>query len=240
LSILHLLFADDTILFCDVDPEKLMYIRLILTCFEEVTGLKVNMAKSKMIPIGEVQNLPNLADILSCKIGVLPMNFLGMPLGSSFKSISIWNPIIEKMERRLAGWHHLYLSKGGRVAMLKSTLSRPIKKKRKKKEKSMLSSLPIYYFSLFTIPVSVAKRLERLQRNFLWGDTNGEFKHHLVGWDTVCSPIIDGGLGIRKLVAFNQALLSKWLWRFGMEASHLWRRVLVARFGLGAGGWCTG
>ena len=104
----------------------------------------------------------------------------------------------------------------------------------------MLSSLPIYYFSLFTIPVSVAKRLERLQRNFLWGDTNGEFKHHLVGWDTVCSPIIDGGLGIRKLVAFNQALLSKWLWRFGMEASHLWRWVLVARFGLGAGGWCMG
>ena len=148
LSILHLLFADDTILFCDVDPEKLMYIHLILTCFEEVTGLKVNMAKSEMIPIGEMQNLPNLADILSCKIGVLPMNFLGMPLGSSFKSISSWNPIIEKMERRLAGWHHLYLSKGGRVAMLKSTLSRPIKKKKEERRACSLAFLFIIFLYL--------------------------------------------------------------------------------------------
>jgi hypothetical protein len=40
---------------------------------------------------------------------------LGMPLGAPFKSISIWNEVIEKVERRLAGWKKLYLSKGGRV-----------------------------------------------------------------------------------------------------------------------------
>lgn len=38
-----------------------------------------------------------------------------------------------------------------------------------------------------------------------------EFKHHLVGWDKVCTPIVNGGLGMRKLIFFNQALLRKWL-----------------------------
>ena len=80
LSVSHLLYADDTILFCDNDPEKLVHIRLVLTCFEAVTGLKVNMSKSEMVPIGEVSNLPVLADILCCKIGSLPISYLGMPL----------------------------------------------------------------------------------------------------------------------------------------------------------------
>jgi hypothetical protein len=52
------------------------------------------------------------------------MSYLGMPLGSTYKSIEIWNPIMEKMERCLVGWQRLYLSKGGRLALLKSTLSR--------------------------------------------------------------------------------------------------------------------
>ena len=129
------------------------------------------------------------------------MSYLGMPLGSHYKALAVWNPIIEKMECRLAGWQRLYLSKGGRLALLKSTLS----------------SLPTYFLPLFTIPVSVARRLEQLQRNFLWGDLGEVSKHHLVRWEVVCSLVKDGGLGVRKPVDFNKALLGKWLWRFGLE-----------------------
>jgi hypothetical protein len=127
------------------------------------------------------------------------------------------------MERRLAGWKKLYLSKGGRLTLLKSTLS----------------SLPTYFLSLFTISVSVAQRIEKLQRNFLLEGMGEEFKHHLVGWDKVCTPKEKGGLGIRSLILFNKALLGKWLWRFGLEEHHLWRRVLVAKYGVDLGGWRT-
>ena len=61
------------------------------------------------------------------------------------------------------------------------------------------------------IPKHVAARIEKLQRNFLWGGLGDGFKHHLVGWDTVCSPLAQGGLGVRKVEVFNRALLGKWL-----------------------------
>ena len=66
-----------------------------------------------------------------------------------------------------------------------------------------------------------------------------EFKHHLVGWDKVCTPKEQGRLGVRSLILVNKALLGKWLWRFGLEEHHLWRRVLVAKYGVDLGGWCT-
>ena len=151
------------------------------------------------------------------------MKYLGMPLGTSFKTASIWNPILEKMEKKLLGWKRLYLFKGGRLTLLKSTLS----------------SLPTYYLSLFTIPKAVVERLESIQRNFLWGFSEGCFKYPLVAWENVCSPIVVGGLGTRNVVSFNQALLRKWLWRiwrYGHEVNHLWRRVISTKYGEGQGG----
>jgi hypothetical protein len=54
--------------------------------------------------VGTVHALDSLAAILGCKTVQLPMSYLGLPLGANFKSKSIWNPILEKMERKLSGW----------------------------------------------------------------------------------------------------------------------------------------
>ena len=55
----------------------------------------------------------------------------------------------------------------------------------------------------------MAARLESIQRNFLWGSSEGCFKYPLVAWEKVCLPVEMGGLGIRSVVPFNQALLGK-------------------------------
>ena len=81
----HLLFADDTILFFDAVVEQILHVRLLLLCFQVVTGLKVNVAKSEMVPIGKVNNVHALEEISSCRIGALSMTYLGMLLRVSQK-----------------------------------------------------------------------------------------------------------------------------------------------------------
>ena len=84
-----------------------------ITIIEEMSGLRINLGKSELVPVGDVLNFPELVEILGCGESALPLKYLGLPLGASFKDKSIWNPILEKRERRLAGWKKLYLSKGG-------------------------------------------------------------------------------------------------------------------------------
>ena len=55
---------------------------MVLIFFEAITGLKVNVGKSEIVPIGEVGNLHVLACVLCCKVVSLPMTYLGMPLGA--------------------------------------------------------------------------------------------------------------------------------------------------------------
>ena len=72
----HLLFADDTILFCDANEEQILHVRMLLLCFQAMTGLKVNALKSEMVPIEEVPNVFVLAEILGCRVGSLPMTYI--------------------------------------------------------------------------------------------------------------------------------------------------------------------
>ena len=108
---------------------------------------------SEMVPIGEVDNVHALVDILGSRVGSLPMSYIGKPLGAPYKSLSIWNPILEKTVRKLTGWKKLYLSKDGRLMLLKS----------------MLLSHPTYYLSLFTIPTYVANKIEKMQSVCVYG-----------------------------------------------------------------------
>ena len=78
----HLLFANGTILFYDASRDQLLPIRLALSCFQAFISLKVNVGKSEIVLVGEVGNMGALANILHCRVGSLPMKYMGMPLGT--------------------------------------------------------------------------------------------------------------------------------------------------------------
>ena len=68
-----------------------------------MSGLRVNLSKSSLIPIGEVPNIHLLACFFGCEVCALPSTYLGLPLGASFKSIAVWDPIVERFEKGLQG-----------------------------------------------------------------------------------------------------------------------------------------
>ena len=119
---------------------------MILARFEEALGLSINLEKSELVLVGAMHNLEVLVGLLGCRQSSLPLKYLGLLLGAKFKDLSIWNLILEKMEWRLASWKRLYLSKGGKVTLIKS----------------MLSSLPTSFLSLLPLPGKVAKCMEKL------------------------------------------------------------------------------
>ena len=102
--------------------------------------------------------------------------------------------------------------------------------------RSTLSSLPIYFLSLFRMSKIVCSKLEKIQRDFLWGGGNLERKPHLVNWKTICLEKRSGGLRVRSLSKMNKALFCKWCWRFANEKDSLWRLVISTKFGEGDGG----
>ena len=156
-------------------------------------------------------------------MGTLPSVYLGLPLGAKHKAMAMWDGVEARMRRRLALWKRQYLSKGGRITLIKSTLA----------------SMPIYQLSLFRMPKLIVKRLEKLQRDFLWGGGSLERKIHLINWAVVCSQKENGGLGIRKIDLLNKALLGKWIWRFTFEEDIFWRKVVGVKYGQWGFGWRT-
>ena len=85
--------------------------------------------------------------------------------------------------------------------------------------------------SIFRMPKVVVRRIEKVQRDFLWGGGNMERKVHLVKWEVVCTDKDKGRLGLRMLALLNKALLGKWIWRYACDKDKLWRQVIKVKYG---------
>lgn len=75
-NISHLLFVYDTLVFSGANPDHLSYLRALFLCFGVVFGLKINMAKSELVYVGNVNNVDGLTGIFGCGVSYLPLNIL--------------------------------------------------------------------------------------------------------------------------------------------------------------------
>lgn len=146
---------------------------------------------------------------MCCKVGTFPTSYLGLPLGARYKSLNIWDGVIEKFERKSASWKMQYLSFGGRLTLINS----------------VLDSIPTYLMSLFPLPTKIQERLDRLRRDFLWEGNSDTRKFHLVKWPKVILPKRHGGLGIKDLCLHNKSLLMKWHWGYNLDNPGLWKKL---------------
>lgn len=54
-----------------------------------------------MALVGAVQNMGALASLIGCPVVSLSISYIGLPLGARSPSKSIWNPVLERMAKKL-------------------------------------------------------------------------------------------------------------------------------------------
>jgi hypothetical protein len=96
----------------------------MLYLFEQKLDLKINFYKSKVFCLGEAQERKSaFGEIFTCKSGVLPMKYLGIPVDDKRLKSSDRNPPGEKMDKKLGSWNGKNLLISGRSLLINTSLS---------------------------------------------------------------------------------------------------------------------
>ncbi|XP_022040145.1 uncharacterized protein LOC110942657 [Helianthus annuus] len=207
-QIVNLCFADDLFIFAKGEIASARCIMKALDSFSKMSGLLPSVQKSTVF----FSNVPSyvkaaILNLMPFKEGSLPVKYLGVPLISTRLLQKDCLLLLEKLENRIMHWRNKLLSFAGRLQLINS----------------VLSSMHIYWSSVFILPNRVIQKLEALMRNFLWShDSAFQKGRSKVSWKTVCVPKYEGGLGIRRISDANVALMTNHIWSILSRRHSVW------------------
>jgi hypothetical protein len=116
-------YADDTLVNMEADVAQLHHLTEVLQTFGNTTGLRVNYAKSNLIPINIPETRVHLfTSTLNCQLGAMPFTYLGLPLSTTKPKKECFLPLIQCIQRRLPACT-MYLNYDSKLRMLNSVLS---------------------------------------------------------------------------------------------------------------------
>ena len=140
--------------------------------------------------------------------------YLGLPGVIGKSKNQDFAEIKERFKRKLVGWKEKMLSMGGKEILIKA----------------VSQAIPTYTMRCFLLRKGLCEDLERMERNFWWGQKDQETKMAWIGWKKMCTSKAQGGVGFRNLHAFNLAMLSKQAWRILNNPNSLVSRMYKARY----------
>ena len=138
-------YVDDTILFMEHDMEKARDLKLNLSAFKQISGLKINFHKSELFCFGQAQDDAALyAELFGCGQGQFPISYLGITIHFRRLTIAQWKNVEERLQKRLSSWKGKLLSLGGRLVLINS----------------VLTNMVVYMISFFQLSKGVLHRLD--------------------------------------------------------------------------------
>ncbi|KAL0438585.1 UNVERIFIED_CONTAM: putative mitochondrial protein [Sesamum latifolium] len=211
----HLLFADDTLIFCQATTGAAMCILEVLEKFGKAAGQEINFDKSSVVFSKNTTALlkDKIQHLWRVRMEDKHDLYLGLPSVVGKSRRTVFQSIRDRIWRCVSGWNERRLSQAGKEILIKA----------------VAQAIPTYAMGCFRLPLSLLKEIQSMISNFWWH--NGESrKIHWVSWKWLCTPKAQGGMGFRDLQAFNLAMLSKQMWRILTNPSSLLSRVLRARY----------
>ncbi|XP_020693241.1 uncharacterized protein LOC110107335 [Dendrobium catenatum] len=180
LKINHLMFADDLLVFGLATNDNACYLKSILNCFADASGLKINPNKSSLIfPKGFTSD-----NGISSTLGISRIEdyiyYLGLPISTSRLHFAHFQPLLSKISSLLEGWKVKFLSFAGHLQFLKFTIANTI----------------AYWIRGAIIPKACRKAISRICSKFLFFGNINDKKLHLISWKSVVVPKCKGGLGL--------------------------------------------
>ncbi|XP_060182538.1 uncharacterized protein LOC132612249 [Lycium barbarum] len=211
----HLAYADDTIIFSSSCEISLGLIMNVFTEYEQASGQLINKAKSSVYLHDRVDEeiFRQVERVTGIARKEFPVIYLGCPIYYARSKMSFYSELIAKVRNRLQGWKGKLLSFGGRAILLKH----------------VLQAMPMHLLSAVDPPSFVIKKLHKVFAQFFWSNTVGERGRHWTGWDIVCLPCDEGGLGFRSLSDMSMALFAKLWWNFRTKPS-LWSYFMSNKY----------
>jgi hypothetical protein len=117
-------YADDTLFFSDCEFVYLRNLRIVLSLFENISGMRINFNKSEFIPLILEEVVVHLiGHTLICCIGSLPFRYLGAPLHIEKLKREDVQPLVDKLVKRITGWRGKLLAYSNRLTLIKSCLT---------------------------------------------------------------------------------------------------------------------
>jgi hypothetical protein len=136
-GVVSLQYADNTLIFLEKDEGNAVNLKWTLTCFEQISRMKINYHKSELMAINiEQGEMQSYLDIFQCVAGAFPMKYLGIPLHFEKLRREDLQPLIDSLLSRMAGWRGKLLSSKEKRILIQTCLA----------------SIPIYLLSLFKFP----------------------------------------------------------------------------------------
>jgi len=195
-SVSHLLFVDDSFIFCNANTSEAQQLKEILSNYEQASGQAMNFRKSAIAFSSNTrqEDIASIKNILGVSDLIRSGKYLGLPSMVGRSKKAIFSYLKDRIWKKCQAWNARSLSRAGKEILIKS----------------VAQAIPSYCMGAFLIPNSLCEELERMMNSFYWDSKkNGRHSINWMKWEKLALHKRCGGLGFRNMEAFDLSILGK-------------------------------